>query len=405
MVDSQPDVNIRSRKQITNFGGWRVWQSDGLNNFSSTLTAEDRQTTKSEGHLWPPRSEVEKKRDIGGLFETEHFYTKAKPSGSNSERYSRGIWRYLDGAIWYPGDEPSIGSRPSNSQLDAWGTTAIARVDPTKSVVDMSVFLGELLREGIPSIIGAQSWKNRSEKARSAGSEYLNVQFGWVPLVSEIRSLARAVKNAESILKQYERDAGRLVRRRYDFPMERTVSKSEFQSYGVLSGYPELGTNRMVYRTDESFTKKWFSGAFTYWIPKGDSGYAKLRKYVDYADKLLGLELTPETLWNLAPWSWAVDWISNTGDVLHNVSAFDPDRLVMKYGYIMCHQEASILHSWLPVAFPGGKSSDGYWKAVKYRKIRRPATPYGFGLELGGLSDYQWSILVALGLTKGPRML
>jgi len=39
------------------------------------------------------------------------------------------------------------------------------------------------------------------------------------------------------------------------------------------------------------------------------------------------------------------------------------------------------------------------------KKTRVRASPYGFGLSLDGLSDKQWSILGALGLTKAPRSL
>jgi hypothetical protein len=289
-------------------------------------------------------------------------------------------------------------------QLDAWGTTAIARVDPTKSVADTSVLVGELLREGLPSLVGAQSWKERSATARSAGGEYLNYQFGWVPLVSEVRALATAVKDAERILKQYERDAGRVVRRRFDFPIEQERSEYVTTSHGIpFTTHSWLGGEKTLNVATESSQKVWFSGAFQYYIPKGDSAYSKLNKYLSYADKLLGIELTPETLWNLAPWSWAIDWFSNVGDVIHNVSAFKIDDLVMRYGYIMCHQSVKRRASWGATTLAGGQSSAGWYEIEKYRKLRRPATPYGFGLELGSLSAYQWSILVALGLTKRPH--
>jgi hypothetical protein len=406
MVDGNPNIKIRKKFEVT---GSSVASTSLSNGTPGTTYKEDftnQQTTTSEGHLWPPQTDEEKKRDIGGDFLTERTYTNASPGKLFGEYTQFGVTKTISGQCVYTGDIPSLPAKPSNAQLDAWGTTAIARCDPTQAAVDMSVFIGELLREGLPSLAGVQTWQNRSSKAKSAGGEYLNVQFGWVPLVSEVRSLATAVKDAERILAQYERDAGRLVRRRYDFPSEPTLVHSGGLSHGrPLTSESTFGGQQYVNQTTSTIERKWFSGAFRYWIPKNDLVSKTLGNYVLYADKLLGLELTPETLWNLAPWSWAIDWFTNVGDVLHNISAFNQDHLVMKYGYIMCHQEVKRFRSWPGISIQGGFAGGGTWEAVKYRKIRRTATPYGFGVNLGSLSAYQWSILAALGMTKGPRQL
>jgi hypothetical protein len=411
MSDSNPDLKTRKRSEVTYTWPSRVRWTDGRQVTPAVPPLEETnlQITQSAGHTWPPRGSSFT-RDIGGPFETYRRVVSGKPSEGFAQYYdgTSGQYKIFEGYHWYPGDDPYLPERPSNSKLDAWGTTAIARVDPTKSAVDTSVLLGELFREGIPDLPAAQSWKKRSASSREAGGEYLNYQFGWVPLVSEVRSFASAVSNAEGILRQYERDAGRLVRRRYEFPnMARsTTVRNAGSSNGVpLTGHSEFGGGRTVLETDTYAERTWFSGAFMYWIPKDDGVYSELRKYVDYADKLLGLELTPETLWNLAPWSWAIDWFANVGDVLHNVSSFDPNRLVMKYGYIMHTQESQRTRSWNAGPLVGGGSSAGTWTNTRTRKIRRPATPYGFGVNLGTLSAYQWSILAALGLTKGPRKL
>lgn len=405
MVDGNPNIKIRKRNVVTGSAVATTTLSNGVPGKTYTSEFSDRQTTTSEGHLWPPQDE-EKLRDIGGEFLTERYTITGAPGRLHGSYTQFGVTKSINGQCVYPGDMPILPAKPSNAQLDAWGTTAIARCNPTKSAVDMSVFLGELIKEGLPSLVGAQAWKEKTAKARSAGGEYLNVQFGWVPMVSEVRSLAVAVKDAERILKQYERDAGKPVRRRYDFPSEDVLVHTGGNSYGVpLTQESTFGGQQYVNQTQITFERVWFSGMFKYWIPKNDGLAGTLGKYIDYADKLLGLELTPETLWNLAPWSWAIDWFTNVGDVLSNISAFNFDHLVMKYGYIMCHQQVKRLRSWPGTAIQGGVAGGGTWEAVAYRKIRRQATPYGFGLNLDGLSAYQWSILAALGMTKGPRQL
>lgn len=76
----------------------------------------------------------------------------------------------------------------SDAELAAMGRFAISQVAPTKSLFDMASFVGEL-REGLPHAVGfASTSRGRTSAARSAGGEYLNVQFGWKPLANDAKS-------------------------------------------------------------------------------------------------------------------------------------------------------------------------------------------------------------------------
>jgi hypothetical protein len=115
------------------------------------------------------------------------------------------------------------------------------------------------------------------------------------------------------------------------------------------------------------------------------------------ANQLLGLDITPDTLWNLAPWSWAADWFSNIGDITSNMSSFQ-QGLVMRYGYQMEHTIVSDTYSSVdkslrthPLTF------------VVETKQRVKANPFGFGVTWEGLSPFQLSIAGALGLSKSGR--
>lgn len=311
-----------------------------------------------------------------------------------------------------PNSEGSSIASPesTNAQLDALGTTAIARCAPTNPASNLATMLGELLKDGLPSPVGAESWKARTLSAKQAGSEYLNVQFGWAPLISDIRKFADAITHAEKILRQYERDAGKLVRRRYDFP-EITSTKEEVYGNGSINRYFWPGVNFFPLKTTATVTmretvskKQWFSGAFTYYLPTGYDSRKELSRLRSYAQKLLGIEPTPEVLWELAPWSWAVDWFSNTGDVLKNVSRFTgPGGLVMPYGYMMETSFIVRTYSFSPSPFSGISETPDPITVTTIVKKRRRATPFGFGLSWNALSAFQWSILGALGLTKNRR--
>jgi len=246
-------------------------------------------------------------------------------------------------------------------------------------------------------ISGMQTIKNRAAVARSAGGEYLNVQFGWLPLLSDVRSFAHAVKNSGKILEAYRKGSDKKIRRRYHFPDN--VRENRLYSGGF---FPDVQTNGTFFDSgtmSELYTKEtWFSGAFRYHIPTSDSQLGKFQRWLSYADHLLGVKVTPETLWNIAPWSWAVDWFTNTGDVMTNIANLGRDGLVLQYGYIM-HSTKVETDTTAYINLSGTRVQCHRTRSEEW-KMRLPATPYGFGVDLKALTAKQVSVIAALGLSR-----
>nr|QDH87877.1 MAG: hypothetical protein H1RhizoLitter3620_000001 [Leviviridae sp.] len=359
--------------------------------------------------------------DYGGIFDS---LSQSVTISDGSNKLAKGIL-YKDASdLWHQNDYfgPWLAINPatvtsaslnrsSDSQLYSLGTTAIARCKPTNSVANVSVALGELWFDGLPKLFGMAQTESRTLAAK-ASSEYLNAEFGWKPLISDLNSIAYAAANAHRILSEYERLAGRPVRRRYVFPAVTSVTT---QDLGPSNGYlPYLGLGSDPSLTDFSrgptrlykqtvHTKEtWFSGAFTYHLPIGYLSRNSLMSAAAQAQHLFGVELTPETVWNLAPWSWAVDWFSNLGDVISNLSDWATDGLVMKYGYIMeriIHEEIYTLVGPGIFNFPRGTSASTVHLRIESKR-RLPATPFGFGLSWNSFSPRQLAITAALGITR-----
>lgn len=346
------------------------------------------------------------------------FYGEMSPSGPlyhspNATIKTKGV---VSGTLHvteyygpYGATNPTTLLAPGTAQgdLNEAGTTAIARCKPTNSVADVGTALGEVFREGFPKMLGVSSWKERASVPRAAGSEYLNSEFGWKPLVGEVQSIAYAAANSDRLLSQYERNSGRVVRRRYEFPVETSeetvlVGNSDGHTFHGGSLFPDSTKPApKLYKTTRTYRRVWFSGAFTYYLP---TGYGSRNALIDAKDKasiLLGLDLNPDTLWNLAPWSWAVDWFSNTGDVISNLSDWATDGLVMRYGYIMEHSYSSVTYNLVG----RGRYAPDYRlpapvTAFTEVKRREEASPFGFGLTFDMLSPRQLAITAALGITR-----
>lgn len=292
-----------------------------------------------------------------------------------------------------------------NSFLDPLGAIAISEVDPMNSNAETGTAIAEIAREGRLPIPGIQAWKQRTELAKAAGSEYLNAVFGWLPLVDDVLSTAQSVLDMATIIENYRSASGTRVSREFEFPHEVSETTQDIYSgqcealyAGNVPGFND-GTAPTVTRRRYKAVRRWFSGEFTYSAANGKSFDDIVRAKSD-AEKLFGSTLTPDVLWELTPWSWAVDWFSNASNVIHNIGAFTQAGLVMRYGYIM--EETHIVDTYeAPGTGLKGASGAAPTSQVTYNvKRRRDANPFGFGLEWEGLSPTQLAILAALGITR-----
>jgi hypothetical protein len=179
--------------------------------------------------------------------------------------------------------------------------------------------------------------------------------------------------------------------------MEPVVEQTRTRSFagGILQP-AQASTFAPGTLTERALSQRWFSGAFKYYIPSGDGTLDKFARWRSDAQKLLGYRVTPETLWNLAPWSWAADWFGNTGAVMTNISNLGSDGLVLEYGYVMHKTLASFV---VTNVLPDGSIVSRQRETKTLNRL--PATPYGFGIDVKKLSARQTAVIVALGLSHG----
>lgn len=408
-------ATFKRRERAT--GKWVV--QPGFPSAGKLLGWNGDQYTRSEGHPWPPGPGNH--GDIGGDFFTIKRYGQCKPAviGTGETQPVPTGFYDMDSL------QESVGYRcpvslsagkavfpsslaSSTSQLEPWGAKAASLVRPTAAEVDLSTALGELLNEGLPSVVGSSTWAERTLRARNAGDEYLNVQFGWLPLVSDIQKLAATVGGADAVMQQYNRDQGRSVRRSYQFDTIQSESETllgnnkapESASIASVGGFGS-STNGAWFKKSTVKIDRWFSGAFIYGSPMRSSHVKQSASLAETADRLLGLSLSPDVLWNLTPWSWALDWAFNIGDVLSYASDVASQGLVMSYGYIMEHTVHTDIYTLVGATRRGKSLGNLSTVLVTETKQRRAANPFGFGLTWDGLSAAQQAILAALGLSRG----
>jgi len=390
-----------------------IHQSIKFNEEDYSLRAGN-QITDSENHV---RGRDGRYHEGGPFYTSRIDYGGVNPTVSLRVSNSEGNYQY-DGPVtlrplpsqlneWF-GENTEMKHRSEDtSDLDPDGAVAISLVSPANPNTNLATTVAESVKEGIPSLPGIQSWKQRTNVAKAAGSEFLNAEFGWLPLVDEVNEVVKAARFHKLILNQYHRDEGRNVRRDFDFDIEHS---SKAMKEGVTLKpriYASSGTffNVALGTWDTSgvrtrTTRKWFVGSFTYGTAHQSDSWRRALGFGTDADALYGIALSPDILWELTPWSWAIDWFTNAGMVVNNLTNFALAGQIMRYGYMM---EESIDNITVTATSRGDnqvkRGRVATYEANSVSKVRRPANPFGFGLTGADLSPTQALIAAAVGIS------
>lgn len=280
-----------------------------------------------------------------------------------------------------------------------WGTKGVNLAYPSKPALSIAQTIAELKREGLPSVPVSKLLKKGNHT--DIGGEFLNYQFGIAPLISDLKDIVNYDSALVDALEKLRRDTSGTYRRR-----AQVVSENEFTQLGNSNLYPlsvgvalnsQLGGDgTLAVKVYERQTiDVWFSGEFQFHMPEIFRRIPALDKARERLFKA-GLEPSPSLLWELTPWSWLVDWYTSVGDAFENLSRFNLDGAVMRYGYVMYRRTTTRTYT------------HPYWGSMEVTSVsfqRTRANPFGFGLSFSSLSDRQWAILAALGLSRGRSIL
>jgi len=361
---------------------------------------------------------------IGGKVLNGSFYTPISPLSIPSALTSQQV---LDFVGFKSG-------KVTDATLIAQGTRLINATNPLAPPVTLAVSLAELLGEGLPAIIGKNIFSKtarRSSLTKAAGSEWLNYSFGITPIVSDIIGVMHVMRDADAMVKQWQRNNGEKVRRRRTWEGSSTRTRYDGSLLDANSTYgtwlSKLTSSNEVGGTStsiggggqsgylESYTQEKiqfsFAASFQYHLENlmpdiPEPFYSWF--YGGYSDKqleeiilyqhLVGLDQqtasSAETYWNVLPFSWLLDWFVNIGDLVSNITTIRDHGVLLDYGYISATQERTFTSVYSQVnsseSILGTSSISGY----RCRRIR--ATPFGFGTTFNGLNPYQSSILASL---------
>jgi hypothetical protein len=279
-----------------------------------------------------------------------------------------------------------------------------------------------LRTDALPGIstIG-EAFKLAKEMSRNAGDAYLYGAFGAWPMMQDLKFILDMQEKLRQKLLWFRRHNHKAIRRKVvldESEFSENVARSSAPSSQfapTLSStlYPSGQTTVISSPVLKSYKRRiWYSAKYRYYIPEITDEMLRNQPYGLSTD-LVGLAADPSIIYKLIPWSWLLDWFSSVGAAMSNIITRVRAQVVAEYAYVMCEEH-------FEYASPGtvkvrqGVSNGGPWslpdrtlsgvsKTIYEFRQREVANPYGFGITFGSLSAYQYSILAALGLSRGGK--
>jgi len=377
------------------YSWWVDYQTMKLRNAARLSDFDTTKLTKDRGHTW--------------LF--EEF--KLQNLQDFKMQVSSESYEIRNAFPYYSTMSPVNLALPSSS-IESWAALQYGRMAPVVGDFSISTFLGEL-REGLPRLIPRLI--TSAKTAKSAGEDYLNLEFGWKPLLNDLQDLADTLLQASFGLFRPMNAS----HRRRERPVIETSSEvvtaeprnvsclvgnigspsgyNPYSSTGIsFHGTGAYGIGKAVQKTK---LKQWCEGEFVY-IPK--AGFDP-SNFLDRYETLVNVNITPAVLWELAPWSWLVDWAAQIGAQLSAMEAGLSNRILSTYFYGMEEATASLKSEVLVTGNQSGRVHVGpkFMNAEMHRRRRRRirANPFGYtGDPNTALNGSQMAILGALGLTR-----
>jgi hypothetical protein len=292
----------------------------------------------------------------------------------------------------------------AHEAVDSLISKAIARTNPSRAVLSLPVFIGEL--KDIPHMVrhagrflNGSAYKhgnNVISAAKEVASENLAIQFGWAPLINDLIGMAKFAESFERRKRELSRlYSGRGLKRRVN------LGGSEYEDTQSGSLKTDQGIFIHSTWTRRRIRKYW---AVVRWKPFSDVRYDP--DSFEFTKILLGLKAQafPEALWELLPWSWLIDYFTNVGDLVsltnNSLQASVTEGVLMKSAYRSINHPPKVwtLHAGDNVGYA---SINNTVNSNEY-KTRHLFTQSDLGINgsFQFLSGRQLSILNSIAMTR-----
>jgi hypothetical protein len=302
--------------------------------------------------------------------------------------------------------------------MTGWGDKAFARTRPRIQSAGGFVFAAEL--RDAPRLLRQTShtfhniWRGmggnqvgRVMAPKALADSFLNFQFGWKPFLSDLRNFDYVIQNYHQLSASRKERNNKWIRKRVPLktsvPVRTKIDSGLGYKLDPFLSIPDYFKSQPTWELWEETTShisgvgsfKYYLSEFDASLPEFNSGWNQMMRVLD----ITGFRVSPSNIYRATPWTWAVDWVTNMGDHVDQLTDTLVDSIACKYCYVMQTQiKTRKFIATLPLI------SDTlvltFTQTLESKMRDEASSPYGFSLSWADLTPTQIAIAGALGISR-----
>jgi hypothetical protein len=266
--------------------------------------------------------------------------------------------------------------------------------------------LPHMIRQ-VKSVIDYLRRKHDKIDPRLVPNSVLAAEFGWLPFVNDILSIARALGNYRKQIKQLIKDEHKIRISSVHKTVPSYFLRTDFTDGGYpiyigpslkdglppMKAYLNSGSESLAIRNRRlTFTIK-----YSYWIPDLTKSQVELRGLL----QSLGVEWNPKIVWDALPYSFLVDWVTDIGAWLEQQFARPTFEVSLRVHEFCISEKCSFsydLNGNVPTKWdpPSNQGSQPFWYTSKGKYFRRICNSY--------ITKEECLVMPWRGLRSGPGL-
>jgi hypothetical protein len=305
----------------------------------------------------------------------------------------------------------TLNSAPRPTDLSFFIDRAYARVQAARNSSRPD-------RPQINSMLSIMELRDFPRLLKSAGdnliaqgaSAFLSSKFGWEPIFRDIKNLFGISLAIDKQLKEMQRLSGKPIKRKRTlFDLNGTLTNEEHNFPGGVA-YRTIGPEKdLTVHTTSSWKAKAVYHTYVTWdFPYDDA----LNIPPEIRNILKGVQLDFNTFWNIVPWTWLVDWVSNVGDFVEKEFQSRIVDLTLIDEWVTITIEAEKIlrvptvhgaNMSSPKGSPAGSAESTLIKSIKWRGIPPIDAPFSL-IDVLTFNSTQQAIIASLVASKDAHV-
>lgn len=325
-----------------------------------------------------------------------------------------------------PSEPPSAPGNRSNSHLNPdlsdYGNRAYKALRPkqavgslAQSIIEMRDLPKQLRQTAELNLKAAHTFTRVEAKKKGLtladyGSSHLAVQFGWKPLLDELRNIVKVCRDFDKLVETRKRQNAKPVEKRFaedevvsvSLLGQETAQHHNFCTPNLVDAarpWARLGSGGKLTVSRVRTMKQWYEGKFKVYWPEFDTTSRSTGTELNQLATLLGLRPDPVLLWKVTPWSWMVDWFADVSAGLQRLQDNLDDSVAAEYFYLMRRASDSYRFD-VEVFTNSGVVSCQFTREITVKQRQGGESAFGFSPRPGGLTGFQQGILAALAINR-----